>query len=166
MKTKINKQNIHYRLRHWDLYLINILGLGLGICFYYIFGQKIEIIVACLAATISISTGLRQYKVEEDKIFKELFEKFNNLYDEKFNERLNEIVDNTLEVDEKLIVDYLNFCSEEYLWFRKHRIPYVVWSAWKEGILFHLRKEPIKRIAEKERIQKESYYGLFEALSI
>lgn len=166
MSGRFNKQKLKYRLRYLDLFVINILGLGAGMFLYYLLGQKIEIIVACLAATISISTGLRQYRVEEDKIFRELFEKFNKLYDEKFNEKLNGITNDTLEVDEELIVDYLNFCSEEYLWFRRSRVPYIVWEAWKKGILFHLRKEPIKRIVEIERIQKESYYGLFDALDL
>lgn len=56
---------------------------------YYV--NKIEIIEAILATDISISFGVRQYKMENDKMFKELFESFNNKYDNKFNDSLNKI---------------------------------------------------------------------------
>lgn len=107
--------------QHVDIYLVNIIGLVVGVSLYNTLGQKIEIIGACLAATISISIGLRTYKIEDDKMFKDLFESFNKKYDCKFNEKLNEINDETSIGDEKLIIDYLNFCSEEYLWFKKKK---------------------------------------------
>lgn len=154
------------KLIHVDIYVINLFGLVIGIYLYYKLGEKVEIIGACLATTISISVGLRTYKIEDDKMFKDLFESFNKKYDEKFNESLNEIDDKTENIDDKLIIDYLNFCSEEYLWFRKKRIPYKVWTAWREGILFHLRKKPIKTILDKEKKQRDSYYGLFDNLGI
>ncbi len=154
------------KIVHLDIYVINLFGLIVGIILYYKLGEKIEIIGACLATTISISVGLRTYKIENDKIFKDLFETFNKIYDEKFNESLNEINDDTKDINEKLIIDYLNFCSEEYLWFKKKRIPYNVWMAWREGILFHLGKKSIRTLVEKEKKQKESYYGLFENLDL
>lgn len=154
------------RIAHLDIYIINLSGLVIGIFLYYNLDGKIEIIGACLATTISISVGLRTYKIEDDKIFKDLFETFNKKYDEKFNERLNEINDESTDIDKKLIIDYLNFCSEEYLWFKRNRIPYNVWLAWREGILFHLRKKSLRIIVEKERNQKDSYYGLFENLNL
>lgn len=99
-------------------------------------------------------------------MFKDLFETFNEKYDKKYNDSLNDINDDTIDIDNNLIIDYLNFCSEEYLWFKKKRIPYNVWSAWREGILFHLRKKSLRKIVDNERKQKESYYGLFENLNL
>jgi hypothetical protein len=149
---------------HLDIFAINVTGLAIGILLYYVLDSKIEIIGACLAATISISVGLTNYKIADDRLFKELFESFNTKYDQKFNESLNAITDASDAIDDKLIVDYLNFCSEEYLWFKRKRIPPKVWRARRAGILFHLGKAPIKQIAEKEMKQKESYYGLFDDL--
>ena len=56
--------------------------------------------------------------MEDDKMFKELFEIFNSRYDIKFNNKLNEIdaiykMDKDLEIKENdrlLIIDYLIFC--------------------------------------------------------
>jgi hypothetical protein len=33
-----------------------------------------------------------------------------------------------------LVIDYFNLCAEEFLWYKKNRIPNDVWSAWKSGI--------------------------------
>lgn len=73
---------------------------------------------AVIATGISLSLGIRQYKTENDKIFNELFTEFNTKYDLKFNDKLEEIVDlsesdkdyKLLQIDKKLIIDYLNFC--------------------------------------------------------
>ena len=153
-------------IEHADIYLINIIGLVVGIAFYFLLKEKIEIIGACLATTISISVGLRSYKIEDDKMFKELFESFNRKYDLKYNDELNRIDNETIIQNDNLIIDYLNFCSEEYLWYTKGRIPSNVWAAWRKGILFHLNKKPIRKILERELGQKDSYYGLFENLEI
>lgn len=154
------------KLIHVDIYVINLIGLIFGIYLYYELGEKVEIIGACLASTISISVGLRTYKIEDDKIFKDLFESFNKKYDEKFNDTLNRLNDEGTEIDDKLVIDYLNFCAEEYLWFKKGRIPYNVWTAWRAGILFHLRKKRLASIVDKEKKQRDSYYGLFDNLGL
>src|SRR5690606_14686160 len=103
---------------------------------------------------ISLSLGIRQYKTENDKLFKELFTEFNTKYDLKFNNTLEEIVKNS-ELDknyqlssenEKLIVDYLNFCAEEYLWTTKERIPKSVWKSWENGMLYYLNNPIINKV--------------------
>ncbi|MFN7610483.1 MAG: hypothetical protein ACK5QX_06030, partial [bacterium] len=48
-----------------------------------------EIFISIIAICISISFGVRQYRIENDKIFLELFQSFNNKYDKKFNDKLN-----------------------------------------------------------------------------
>ena len=68
---------------------------------------------------------LGSYKSDNDKIFKELFKEFNEKYDNKFNDGLEDIEiqylkDNNFVLDsnqKKLVVDYLNLCAEEYLWY-------------------------------------------------
>ena len=155
-----------------DLIFINLFTLIIGLILFYCLGNKIEIIGAVLATGISLSFGVRQYKMENDKMFKELFENFNNRYDIKFNNKLNEIdaiykMDKDLEIKENdrlLIIDYLNFCSEEYLWYDKGRIPENVWQSWENGMLYFLNLKPINQIVQSQNKQKNSYYGLFEKL--
>ncbi|SHM40878.1 hypothetical protein [Flavobacterium xanthum] len=162
---------INWFKRYSDLLLINVGTLVISICLFYFLGNKLEIIGAVLATGISISIGVRQYKMENDKMFKELFESFNKKYDCKFNNKFNEIdellskdANFTLkdEKDRLLIIDYLNFCSEEYLWYTKGRIPEIVWDSWENGMLYFLNLSPINQIIQNQKAQKNSYYGLFE----
>jgi len=124
-----------------------------------------------MATSISISFGIRQYRIENDKMFKELFKEFNCTYDRKFNDVLNKLdreIKNNLDVsiteNRELIIDYLNFCSEEFLWYKKGRIPFTVWKSWKKGMLYFLNLPSIKEIVVEQYCQKDSYYGLFEDL--
>jgi predicted membrane channel-forming protein YqfA (hemolysin III family) len=165
MKNRLKKYS--------DLIYINLGTLIVSIFLIYYFGNRLEIIGAVLATGISLSIGVRQYKIENDKMFKELFEAFNKKYDCKFNNRFNQLdellnkdPDFTLkdEVDRLLIIDYLNFCSEEYLWYTKGRVPEIVWNSWEEGMLYFLNLKPINQVVQIQKIQKNSYYGLFEKL--
>ncbi len=156
-----------------DLYLINILTIVAGIIFYY-FDRKAEIPIAIFATGISISFGFRQYKIENDKMFKELFQTFNEKYDLKFNNELNIIEhkskeDSNYKLDEKqtaLIMDYLNLCAEEYLWYTKGRIDETVWKSWEKGMKFYINVKSIKTVVETQKAQKDSFYGLFDKLKI
>lgn len=156
--------------KYLDIIAVYLITLIICVLLFYFFANKIEIIGVVLATGISVSFGIRQYRIENDKMFKELFENFNKKYDEKFNDKLN-IIDKKIKkskeflIDEKdvpLIIDYLNFCSEEYLWYTKGRIPDNVWLAWENGMLYFLNLEPINRIVQTQKEQKDSYYGLFE----
>lgn len=145
-----------------------LIGIGL----YFLTNERIEILGAVIATGISLSLGIRQYRTENDKIFKQLFTEFNSKYDSKFNDELEEIVKISESVEnyklstdnEKLIVDYLNFCAEEYLWKTKDRIPKKVWDSWENGMVYYLNKPIINSVIIKEKGQKDSYYGLFEKI--
>ena len=145
-----------------------LIGIGL----YFLTNERIEILGAVIATGISLSLGIRQYKTENDKIFKQLFIEFNTKYDSKFNDKLDEIVEESEKNEdyelssenEKLIVDYLNFCAEEYLWKTKDRIPKRVWDSWENGMIYYLNKPIINKVIIKEKGQKDSYYGLFEKI--
>jgi hypothetical protein len=155
-----------------DVFWINLSALLIGIILYFISCQKTELLTAAIATGISLSLGLRQYKTENDKIFKELFLSFNEKYDTKFNDKLIEIDKNsnanpTFVIDEKdtpLIIDYLNLCAEEYLWYTKGRIPKTVWASWEKGMIYYLSIDSINKIVLNEKSQKDSYYGLFNKI--
>ncbi len=126
-----------------------------------------------IAAIATIYFGILKYRIENDKVFKELFESFNKKYDEDLNDLFNEIRrGNKTELTEKeknQVIDYFNLCAEEYLWFLKGRIPKKVWEAWKSGIHANLQLKEIKNIYLEEIQKKEtskSYYGLVEELNI
>lgn len=158
--------------RNQDLILINLLTLGAILISYYFIDLRIEILGAILATGISLSLGVRQYKTENDKIFKELFQEFNHKYDVKFNNKLNQIdalIQSNKEVilgedDVILMIDYLNLCSEEYLWYTKGRIPDIVWTSWENGMIYFFNLPPINDIIISQNSQKTSYYGLFDKI--
>lgn len=150
---------------------ISLISLAVGTIFFYITG-RIEILAAIIATGISLSIGIQQSKNQNDIIFKELFIAFNKKYDNKFNEALEEIIkqyekDKTRMLsseENKLIIDYLNLCAEEYLWKTLHRIPDNVWCAWEIGIVYYLNQPLINQVVVKEKKQRGSYYGLFDKL--
>jgi hypothetical protein len=155
-----------------DIYLINIIALIIGSIIYKFFNGNIEILGAVMATGISISFGVRQYKIENDKVFKELFKEFNNRYDTVFNDFLNKLYEEkeiklVLDLNEKLkVIDYINMCSEEYLWYKKGRIPEEVWKAWKNGIIHYAQIPSINNVFKEQYSQRDSYYGLFDEIEI
>jgi len=159
--------------KHSDIYTIILATILAGIIFCQ-FDKKPEFPIAIIATGISISFGFRQYRIENDKIFKELFIFFNDKYDEKFNNCLNEIDKKTivnpdyqlLECEQALVIDYLNLCAEEYLWYSKDRIDPLAWSSWEKGMKYYLSIRSIKKHIEKEKPQRDSYYGFFEKFKI
>jgi hypothetical protein len=155
-----------------DIILINVITLFFILLFYKTFINAKEILAAIFGIGISLSLGTLQYKIENDRIFNQLFKEFNKKYDKKFNDKLNEI-DNFYIANKKyeissddisIIIDYLNFCSEEYLWYTKGRIPKNVWESWENGMLYFLNLAPINLIIQTQKEQKNSYYGLFSKI--
>jgi hypothetical protein len=116
--------------------------------------------------------GYLKNKIEDDKVFKELFNSFNEKYDGKINDVINELKttksDRLLTVIEKnLVIDYFNLCAEEYLWRTKKRIPDEVWNAWKAGIVENLKIPQIMELYTSEMATENgraSYYGLDKEL--
>lgn len=124
-----------------------------------------------LGSIATIYFGFLKLKIDNDLLFKELFNSFNEKYDSKFNDLINEIrIDANKQIigdDRNIVIDYFNLCAEEFLWYSKKRIPNGVWKAWKAGILENLEIQQINEIYELETSTsrgKTSYYGLYEEL--
>lgn len=153
--------------KYIDIIVINTVSLLLGLGLYYFTGERIEILGAIIATGISLSLGIRHYKTENDRLFKELFQEFNKKYDERFNDELEAIVANGKSLTKEqryLIIDYLNLCAEEYLWKTRDRIPNKVWDSWENGMVYYLNNPHINKVIVEERMQSDSYYGLFEKI--
>jgi hypothetical protein len=165
MKHQINKYS--------DIIVINLISFLVGLVLYNFIYKKPEILFAPIATGISLAMGLRQYKTENDKLFKTLFTEFNSKYDSVFNNRLIIICKVYRETncfvlsdeDKILIIDYLNFCAEEFLWYSLGRIPDVVWKSWRAGMLYYLNVSCINKFILSEKTQQNSYYNLFNELS-
>ncbi len=141
------------------------------VVFYYYGNIDGKLFLGLLASIASIYLGILKYKIENDKIFKELFTDFNNKYDLKFNDLINELKsDKKRELNQteiNLVIDYLNLCAEEFLWRQKGRIPKNVWTAWHSGILENIKIKQVMELLKNEIITengRKSYYGLIEEL--
>ena len=150
-----------------------IASLGFSAVIIYSISYKMEsnIFLGLLGTVATLYFGSIKYRIENDRLFKELFTGFNLKYDQKLNDLLNSLKYDTtyaLNHEEKnLIIDYFNLCSEEYLWRRKNRIPKMVWNAWKAGIKENLSIKQVREIYETETSSpngEDSFYGLVEEL--
>ena len=110
-----------------------------------------------------LAFNVQKQNLEDTKLFKELFEKFNDRYD-GMNDDLNRIyrqrADEPPDEDEKkTLFKYFNLCGEEYLFFKKGFIYPKVWRAWKNGMEFFRQNTRIKKLWDDE-LGRDSYYGL------
>lgn len=148
-----------------------ILGFAIILGCYLIFELDEKIALGLLGIVATLYLGALKQRIERDRFFKELFQDFNSRYDHKINDLINKLrYDPTWKLKKKernIIIDYLNLCSEEYLWRRKNRIPQEVWESWKAGILENLKIEQIWKIYQEEistSTGAKSFYGLVQEL--
>ena len=162
MRNLLNEFSQNIKINLWFIF-INVLSLLIAIL-QKKKNEKIEILTAVLAIGISLSIGMKQLQIENDKMFKELFSQFTCKYDTKYNNELIRITnksENLTDVEKLFLTDYLNFCSEEYLWYSKNRIDKKVWDSWRNGMLHFLNHPKINQFVLEEKGQENSYYGLF-----
>lgn len=150
-----------------------LLGFLLVATFYYFDIINYAFLLGLFGSIATLYLGALKQRLENDRIFYDLFLEMNKRYDQNFNDLINELkLNNDKEInlqEKKIIIDYFNLCSEEYLWKSRGRIPNNVWKAWKSGILENLSIPQIKQIYLNE-IQtqngKDSFYGLVDELKI
>lgn len=128
--------------------------------FLIVASNEWAILASLLSALISFVYFYQQNKKEELKIFIELFERFNQRYDQ-MNSDLNKILEKSeLNEDDKMnLYDYFNLCGEEYLYYSRGYIFDEVWKAWQNGMKYFLKNEQIYKLWKDEE-ETNSYYGL------
>ena len=119
-----------------------------------------DAVVASIAAILGAFYFVQQQRLEEARLFKELFTEFNKRYD-RLNGYLARIykagaLDDVLQAK---FIDYFNLCSEEFLFYRRGYIYQEVWKSWCRGMLQYLRIPCVRELWESEVITG-SYYGL------
>ncbi len=114
-----------------------------------------------LGAVLGFCFIVQKQKLEELRLFRDLFTDFNCRYDE-MNEKLENILTGNQIEDSKLrktLVDYFNLCAEEYLFYDEGFIHRAAWRSWCLGMLYYLKDERIRKIWDDE-VGRDSYYGL------
>ena len=147
-------------------YVIIVLLVFLASIVISILTMKTEVNLWTQSATfagiaLSAIYFVQKQKLEEMKLFKELFAEFNEKYALQ-NDNLSDIKsNNNMAVDKrnKILDDYFNLCAEEYLFYKEGRIHNEVWGSWCRGMNEHLSNDVINEYWEKAQ-KENSYYGL------
>jgi hypothetical protein len=120
------------------------------------------VLISFVIGSLSILYHVQSQRIEETRLFKELFTDFNARYD-KLNACLNEIHD--LPEDASLsphqrnrLYDYFNLCAEEYLFYQRGYILPNVWDSWLNGMRFYYEHRVIADLWDIE-LEQDSYYG-------
>lgn len=157
--------------KYWITLLALVLYMASAIIIVCAGETKLELLISCFAIITSLYFGALKHQISNDELFHKLFVSFNERYDDKLNDLLNEIKLHPLkELDDKetnLVIDYFNLCAEEYLWYKKGRLPKDIWKAWKAGIIENMKITQVHSLYQKEMKspnQRKSYYGLEKEL--
>jgi hypothetical protein len=119
---------------YWWLFVISFFALSFFSVELIERTRLWEIMAGGYAILVSAFFFVQKQRIEELRIFKELFTEFNNRYD-KLNDPLNKIIngnpDEELTQIEKIVLfDYFNLCGEEYLFYKQRHIHPDVWKSW------------------------------------
>jgi hypothetical protein len=123
----------------------------------------LKLTLTVIGSVISVVFFVQKQKLEELKMFKELFREFNQRYDQ-MNENLNNIIGVNSSVkltaeEIKVLFDYFNLCGEEYLFCKRGYIDPVAWQAWYSGMKLFYKSPRINALWIRE-LESSSYYGL------
>lgn len=124
--------------------------------------EQVTTIATVIGGVFSLIYFMQKQKLEELRLFRELFKEFNMRYD-SMNERLADIVTSQATdlslAEQSTLIDYFNLCGEEYLYFCKGYIDPDVWRAWENGMKAVLLVPKVAALWQKEK-KTGSYYGL------
>ena len=123
--------------------------------------KLITLLAAIIGTALSAIYFIQKQKLEEIKLFKELFTEFNGRYDQlndKISDIKSQIINDQVKID-KILDDYFNLCGEEYLYYTQGYIFPSVWLAWYNGMKFFINNPRINAVWTEEK-KSESYYGL------
>ena len=156
------------RLKFWFFrhywWLLPFIFLLLASCIVVV-GPELDLrlLLTLLGTVLSLVYFLQKQRLEEIKLFREVFADCNARYD-RLNEKLNAVVEGPEEEPlcyEQLntLMDYFNLCGEEYLYYSQGYLFPEVWRAWHNGMQYFIKNRRIAAVWSKEK-KTDSYYGL------
>lgn len=163
-----------HQLKHWLFDYSVLVSTSLVFvmvlpCLFIEEARNKEYLVWVIGIGGGLSYFLLKHHAEEVRLFKELFEKFNERYD-AMNEDLNAICSErperkfSDEEEKNKLYDYFNLCAEEFLYYNKGFIYPEVWKAWLNGMRFFYGSTRIKKMWDTELERNKSYYGMTSAM--
>jgi predicted NAD/FAD-binding protein len=124
--------------------------------------EPLPTVATVVGAILSVAYFIQKQKLEEMRLFRELFKECNARYD-AMNDDLASIAEmgeaELSHKDRLKVIDYLNLCGEEYLYFKRGYIEPSVWQAWNNGMKAIVAAPAIQRVWQVEK-RTGSYYDL------
>lgn len=151
----------HHLFQYSGIYS-TIVGVLAVISTWQFVGQNWQLALTVAGGALSFIYFVQKQKLEELRLFKELFTEFNTRYD-LLQDRLVPVLlktDGDLASDERLAVyEYFNLCGEEYLFYRLGYIDPAAWIAWENGMRSYMVNPRIARLWAEDSAAN-SFYGL------
>jgi hypothetical protein len=120
-----------------------------------------QVPLAAMGGIFSFAFFVQRQRLDELKLFRDLFTDFNDAYDE-LNDHLERIATHGQIAgpeDRQKVVDYFNLCAEEFWWYREGYIPNSVWGFWCRGMMYYFDRAEFQKLWNDEQ-KINSYYGL------
>lgn len=153
------------RIKFWlirNFYEFAIFAVGVfSFVWFELRNESMSVIVPYTGAFISGIYFIQKQKLEKIKLFREIFKECNYRYAE-MNDKLSLIakLERPLDNEENsVVIDYLNLCGEEYLYFKLGYVDEAVWQAWFNGMKNIISASNINKIWMSEK-KTSSYYDL------
>jgi hypothetical protein len=153
------------RLKFWffdNYWWMVCISLFITIVAALLLQEYVATSATAIGAILSLVYFIQKQKLEELRLFRELFKEFNERY-EAMNEDLERIAATSpadlSNADRSRIIEYLNLCGEEYLFFKRGYIEPSVWLAWLNGMKVLFSSPAIRTIWNGEKGTR-SYYDL------
>ena len=136
--------------------LLTVLVFGMLAIFLSVPDSQRTLALTSLGAVLSLAYFLQKQKLDEIKLFKELFV--------DFNDRYKVLSDDLAALEPAAIGKYFDLCAEEYLFYKRGYIHPDAWRAWVNGMRYVFSKEPVrtKWLTELSDVKESSYYGFEE----
>ena len=153
-----------YRKIWWVFLFLAVISFGI------LLGFGFEYFTVIGGSSLTFFYFLQKQKLEELKLFKELFKEFNERY-ERLNKTLDQIEQETKDQIEqfeltafsnknhKSLIDYFNLCGEQNFYYTRGYIDPSAWNFWRKGMEKRMSDRRIKRLWDEEK-KEGSYYDL------
>lgn len=134
----------------------------------------VTVIIGFFTLVITWWFNRTNYKLNHQKMEKDLFSEFNKRYD-KLNDDLSKLEphftkENLLQIkvdynDEKslynAVIDYFNLCAEQHFWHKEERISKKIWKSWHRGMMYYHNNFQVVRELWEEEIKDEKYESYY-----
>lgn len=161
LKSELRMKYFFFRYYGWIAFAAVSVVVGLQL--FDVVESSFQVTVTLITASLSFVYFAQKQKLEELRLFKDLFAEFNARYDE-LNEKLSTIAmkDSKSELtdhEKEDLVSYFNLCGEEFLYYKEGYIHPEVWSSWLNGMNYYYKMGNIRSFWDEE-LSTNSYYGI------